>query len=378
MRVIQTVSSIWNESAGTSQSAPGLCRGLTAAGAEVTLHALDYHTQINPPYEIKIHPRWNFPTKALAYSPQMLAGLREDCRSADIIHANGCWQMTCIYANRARKGTNCKLVICPRGMISQVALQRSRWKKAIVGTLGQWRALREADMFHAASEKEYAEIRALGLHQPVAIIPNGLDLPQINQTIKQSNNQTNKKIVFFGRVHKTKGVDKLLAAWKMVHAVLPDWCVDIIGPDCGVMPELKGFVSENKLPRVTFVGELKGQAKYDALAAADLYVLPSETENFGITIAEALACGTPVIASKGCPWPGLVDHKCGWWIDNTPDALATTIREAVKQDLSEMGVRGREWIAADYSWNGIGKKMIAAYQWLLANTNKPECVQIHF
>ena len=376
MRVVQVVSSIWNESAGPSHSVPGLCRGLTAAGADVVLHALDRHTQINPPYEIKIHPRRRFPTRALALSSQMMAGLRTDCQAADIIHANGCWQMPCIYANRARKGTGCKLVICPRGMISQVALQRSRWKKAIVGALGQWRALREADMFHAASEKEYKEIRALGLRQPVAIIPNGLDLPQVNRTIKQSDNQTIKKIVFFGRVHKTKGVDKLMAAWKMVHAELPDWCVDIIGPDCGVMPELKGFVAENQLPRVTFVGELKGQAKYDALAAADLYVLPSETENFGITIAEALACGTPVIASKGCPWPGLVDHKCGWWIDNTSETLATTIREAVKQDLCELGARGREWIAADYSWEGIGQKMLAVYRWLIDGGDRPCCVRI--
>lgn len=231
-------------------------------------------------------------------------------------------------------------------------------------------------MFHATSVKEYEEIRAAGYRQPVVILPIGMDLPVVERPARKAGDM--RKIVFFGRLHSVKKVDDLIMAWAGVCDRMPDWCVEIAGPDFGVRRQLEELVASHQIPRVKFVGEIKGQDKYEFLASADLYVLPSLTENFGITIAEALACGTPVIASQGTPWRGLVDNQCGWWVENSPEAIAKAIQEAAvmpRTELMQMGQRGRRWIERDFSWAGVGLKMKSAYEWLLRGGAKPEWVR---
>ena len=98
-------------------------------------------------------------------------------------------------------------------------------------------------------------------------------------------------------------------------------------------------------------------------------MLPSDTENFGVTVAEALASGTPVIASQGTPWQGLERERCGSWVPIGVEPLAIALKEMMAMSDEErtvMGARGREWIRRDFSWKGIGAKMKAAYEWLLA------------
>ena len=238
-------------------------------------------------------------------------------------------------------------------------------------------------MFHATSEKEYEEIRAQGYRQPVAIVPIGMDLPELEVSGSEFRvsgfglEKRLKRVVFFGRLHKVKGVDRLLLAWEKVAR--DGWEVVIAGPDCGMLEELKGIVAERKLPRVSFVGEINGPAKYEFLAGGDVYVLPSDTENFGVTVAEALASGTPVIASQGTPWQGLERERCGRWVPIGVEPLAAALEELMGMDDTErtaMGARGRAWIRRDFSWKGIGAQMKAAYEWLLApeKVEKPEFV----
>ena len=237
-------------------------------------------------------------------------------------------------------------------------------------------------MFHATSEKEYEEIRALGYRQPVAIVPVGMDIPEVdvfNAEAQRSREAEvkRKRIVFFGRLHKVKGVDRLVRAWEQV--MRDGWELVIAGPDCGMLEELKGIVAERRLPRVSFVGEINGHAKYEFLANADIYVLPSDTENFGVTVAEALASGTPVIASQGTPWQGLEREKCGRWVPIGVEPLAMALKELMAMSDEEravMGNRGREWMRRDFSWRGIGLKMKTAYEWLLGNGDKPEWVRL--
>ena len=232
-------------------------------------------------------------------------------------------------------------------------------------------------MWHATSEKEYHEIRAAGYRQPVALVPIGMDLPDVTRSRVERVDRVegNRKVVFFGRLHKVKGVDRLVRAWEQV--VRDGWELVIAGPDCGMLEELKSIVAERKLPRVSFVGEINGHAKYAFLADADIYVLPSDTENFGITVAESLASGTPVIASQGTPWEGLEREKCGRWVPIGVEPLAAALKELMAMSDAEraaMGARGREWIRRDFAWEGIGAKMKAAYEWLLGQGPKPDCV----
>ena len=168
-----------------------------------------------------------------------------------------------------------------------------------------------------------------------------------------------------------------MAAWGLIASALPDWELVIAGPDCGGKAALDALIAAQRIPRVRFTGELHKQAKYDFLRTAELCVLPSFTENFGVTVAEALACETPVIASTGTPWSSLAAHQAGWWVDNAVASLKQTLEAALalpQADLLAMGKRGREWIAQDFSWPQIGAQMSAAYQWLLGRGSKPDCV----
>ena len=375
MRVLQTVASIFNESAGPSYTVPSLCKGLVRNGVEVELHILDKDPMGKREFTVREYPRRSIPAWALGRSPEMLRGMIQAAGECDVIHNNGIWMMPNVYAAIAKRNSNSHLVFCPRGGLSAVAMKRSRIKKFIMGhILGQYGALRATDMFHAASMKELEEIRAFGCNQPVALVPNGVDIPE---TTHRPFADHNRKIAFFGRIHTTKAVDHLVAAWGNVADKFPEWSLDIAGPDCGAVPMLKAMIAERQIPRITFAGEKHGSEKYDFLSSADLYVLPSLTENFGITIAEALACGTPVIASRGCPWERLGEMGCGWWIDIGVEALTAQLESTLAcppETLEAMGRRGRRWMALEYSWDGVAKKMVAAYNWLCHGDGKPAFV----
>ena len=391
MKVIQIVPSVAAESSGPSYSVPALCQGLTSAGCEVSLHFLDgVPSQLaQVPYQVTSYPRRELGLKNLGRSPAMLAGLMEVACTADIIHNNSLWMMPNVYPSwvvrclrRKNLNSRLKLVTAPRGTLAPWSLAKGKWKKRIFGALFQYPALRLTDMFHATSEKEYEEIRALGYRQPVAIVPIGMDIPEVDVFNAEAQRRREaevrrKRVVFFGRLHKVKGVDRLVRAWEEVAR--DGWELVIAGPDCGILEELKGLVAERRLPRVSFVGEINGHAKYEFLAEADIYVLPSDTENFGVTVAEALASGTPVIASQGTPWQGLERERCGRWVPVGVEPLAAALKELMAisdEERVAMGARGREWIRRDFSWNGIGAKMKAAYEWLLGKGERPEWVKL--
>ena len=385
MNVIQVVPSIKDESSGPSYSVPGLCHGLVANGCDVSLRFLDSIPRqlINAPYQVVTYLRREMGLRNLGRSPAMFAGLMNVAHAADILHNNGLWMMPNVYPSWVVKSLRqrnvnprLRLVTSPRGTLARWSLTKGKWKKRIFGALFQYPALRLTDMFHATSEKEYEEIRDQGYKQPVAIVPIGMDVPEVESHVKEDVGRV-RKVVFFGRLHKVKGVDRLVRAWEEVAQ--GGWELVIAGPDCGMLEVLKRIVAEGDVPRVSFVGEINGPAKYDFLAGGDIYVLPSDTENFGVTVAEALASGTPVIASQGTPWQGLERERCGRWVPIGVEPLAAALKEMMSmsdEERAAMGARGREWIRRDFSWKGIGAKMKAAYEWLLApdKVERPEFV----
>lgn len=417
MKIIQVVPTVMNESDGVGVSVRGISGGLAAHGAEVSLYCLDkVPVQVRDcRYEMVNYPRKRFPLSSIGRSPEMLKGLKKECQTADIVHANGLWMMPNIYPAWAIRRTKCKLVVQPHGTLSKWAMRRSWWKKLPIWWLWQKRVLDKAEMLVATCDKEYNEIRALGFKQPIVVLPIGLDVPELGKESteyteytekdcqcdkKSQNTQKTQKedlklatshlplatehkrlrrIVFFGRVHKVKAVDHLVKAWGQLQAGLPDWELIIAGPDCGAKGELEAIIVEQQIPRVRFVGEINGSEKYDFLTEADIYVLPSHTENFGITVAEALACGTPTIASQGTPWEGLETERCGKWVPIGVESLTKALRELTSltdEERTEMGKRGRAWIQRDFSWEGIGAKMKAAYAWLLGQGEKPDFVRV--
>jgi glycosyltransferase involved in cell wall biosynthesis len=139
----------------------------------------------------------------------------------------------------------------------------------------------------------------------------------------------------------------------------------IAGPDeQGTRTRLEAQARALGLANVTFPGPLYGEEKAKALAEADLFVLPSRTENFGIAVAEALGAGLPVITTKGTPWSEIAG-SCGWWVDVNADAIAKALAAAMRLSDAEchtMGQRGRELVAAKYQWDAVGRAMMAVYE----------------
>lgn len=130
--------------------------------------------------------------------------------------------------------------------------------------------------------------------------------------------------------------------------------------------------------QVTFTGMLSGQIKTSAIANADLFVLPTHSENFGIVVAESLAHEVPVITTKGAPWEDLIKYDCGWWIDNERNSLKNALIEAM--NLSEdkrrqMGINGKIMVEKKYSWNFLSQKMSKVYSWILGTGNLPDCIE---
>ncbi len=381
MRVIQVVPSLAAESSGPSYSVPGLCKGLKSVGVDVELHVPS--PVLNPEnhtFKIVQYPRKTFfHLRGAEWSPKMKRGLFRECRNADIIHTNALWMIPNVYAAKAVKGTQCKLVTAPRGSLAPWALGFNKIKKCILGRLlGQYSALSATNMWHATCEKEYEEIRMAGYQQPVAIVPIGMDVPDVVSHVKETEERI-RKVVFFGRLHKVKAIDNLVLAWAQIADRFRGWELVIAGPDGGVRNEMEALVDEERIPRVSFVGEINGDLKYKFLESADVYVLPSRTENFGVTVAEALACGTPVIASQGTPWKGLETERAGRWVPIGVESLVMALHEIMSLDdlgRRQMGERGRQWIVRDFSWTGIGTKMKVAYEWLLGKGDKPEWVKL--
>ncbi len=378
MQVIHIVPAISNEASGPSYSVVRLCDSLIANGHDVILAALDWSPIPSPPLFLKTFPLgWGL--RRLGRSPAMKQWLdiRVASGNVDLIHNHGMWQMNSVYAGWAAKREKLNYVVSPRGAFSLWAMRSGSIFKRAFWPLLQAPALTAATCFHATAESEYEDIRRLGFRQPIAVIPNGIDIPVLLPKV-DTNYRT---LLFLGRVHKQKGLDMLLHAWRVVQDRFPEWRLRVVGPDnCGYLGELQQLARTLNLHRVEFSGPLSGVQKWQAYRDADLFVLPSYSENFGIAVAEALASGTPAIVTRGAPWAGLGRHQAGWWIDIGTEPLKFALEEALANSpdrLAEMGQHGKRWMETDFSWAHIGMQMANTYRWLLDRSLPlPACVRL--
>ena len=364
MKAIQIVAHVGNAASGPSYSVPALGRAMGGQGCDVTLMTQHYDP-IAPSEGFRnlSYPQRSFPP-GLAWSPELGSALHDMAGAVDVIHNNGVWLAPNIYPGRAARASGTPLVLAPRGTLSEAALSKSRWKKRVIWRL-QRTTFEQATCFHATAEKEYEEIRNYGLTGPVAIIPNGIDLPSPVETPAREG----RTLLFLGRIHPIKGLDLLLETWRdLPEATRADWTLRIVGNDPdGHQAELEALVQRDRIPSVYFAGPAFGDDKTREYASADLYVLPTKTENFGMTVAESLAAGTPVITTRGAPWAGLEENKCGWWVERSKDSLAAALTDALARPpgaLDAMGAKGRDWVHRAFGWQGIAADMIEVYRWL--------------
>ena len=377
MRVIHVVPAVADEAAGTTYAVTNICASQNARGIDAPLAALDWAPHPHPPQFLKTFPLGWGPRR-LGRSPSMNRWLESEARSGrvDIIHGHGLWMMPNVYPGWACRSSNCRLVVSPHGTMSPWAMKWHTGRKAFFWKLLQKPAIQNAACFHATAESEYNDIRARGFKQPVCIIPIGIDIFPV-QALKKASP---RHLLFLGRIHPVKGIDILLRAWSRVQSQFPDWTLDIAGPDeGGHLAEMQKLASSLNLERVAFLGPLYGEEKRRAYETASLFVLPSHSENFGMTVAESLAAGTPVIVTKGAPWSQLDEKQAGWWIDIGEEPLAACLRHALtlpQNRLEEMGRAGRRWMEQDFSWEKVASSFESVYQWIIAGGATPDCVRL--
>jgi glycosyltransferase involved in cell wall biosynthesis len=379
LRITHIAGSIEAEAAGTSYAISKLAEAYGNKGLEVEALTLGSpgSTQKNGFEHRKFGTDWlTLPIiRLMQFSRSMRFALSKS--SSQIVHSHGLWLMPNIYGAWVKRRLASKLVLTPHGMLSKFALSFSPWRKRLFGAVFQWKALAKVDMFHATSEQEYHDIRAYGYRQPVAVIPLGIDIPAHVPTRNQTQIRT---ALYLGRIHPLKKVADLVLAWSRLENDYPNWRLRIVGPDeVGETEKLKRQVYDAGLKRVSIELPLYGAEKLLAYSNADLFVLPTGSENFAMTVAEALASAVPVICTKGAPWAGLEVHQCGWWTDIGDAPIEKALREAMvlsPRALADMGKRGRLWMERDFSWADVAAKMERSYLWLLGKGEKPDYVRV--
>lgn len=373
----QIVPRIHSESSGTTYVVPKLCDSLHHLGVDVHLHVIRAAQQ-EYRYPLHVHRFWPG-LERIGYSPAMKKALSRALAAQNcILHNHSLWMMPNVYSGQlAARYPQTKLIVSPHGTLSSWALNNSGARKRLLWQLGQRKAFEVAHCFHATAESEYEDIRKLGYRQPVAVIPNGVEFPEIMPPLAAEKKPY--RLLFLGRLHPIKGLDNLLTAWRDLYQHFGQWELVIVGPEDkpGYKNSLQQKIADDGLQNIRFADPVFGDDKGRLYAEAELFVLPTHSENFGITVAEALYQRTPAVVTDGAPWKVLNSAECGWWIKNSVEELRRTLHHAMslpREERATMGNKGHELVTHSFSWQEIGEKMLRTYYWMLTNQEKPNWI----
>ena len=384
--VVEAIASININSGGTAVFMSDLCKFLpdygsisllTSSSSSVKNFHLDDRVNF---IELSVEHPDGVRCIRRAKVDSALSGVNQG-NGSDLIHLHGIWLNFSHYVVSWSRRNQQPLVVSPHGMLEPWALNHKKFKKKLAWWLYQKRDLTFAKAFHACSTQEAEHIRALGFKQPIAVIPNGVLLPQLPsecevREVKKLAGEK-KTALFLSRINPKKGLPMLLDVWAKLAP--KDWRLVIAGnDDSDHLPVLQRKIQELDLSSsVEIVGPLFGDDKTQAYLNADIFVLPSYSENFGIVVTEALGYQVPVLTTTGCPWEELQTERCGWWVEPTPVGIEKGLKAALEvtdEQRSEMGVRGRELVKQKYLWPAIAANTSDFYQWLLGKGDQPDFV----
>jgi poly(glycerol-phosphate) alpha-glucosyltransferase len=328
-------------------------------------------------------------SSAFGFSPELSAQLRRLAHPGSVVHVHGLWMYPGIAGRKLAQRVAGPLVISPHGMLEPWALKNSSWKKSLAARLFEDKNLRSANCLHALCQPEAENFRRYGLRNPIAVIPNGIDVSEIHPLpdrdalaarIPEIRNR--RRVLFLSRLHPKNGLENLLLAWRTLISDFPDWCLLIAGSG---LPEyehqLRAIVQTSGMnANVFFLGPVHGQEKQQALASADLFVLPSFSEGFSMAILEAAAAGLPVVLTRECNFTGLA--AAGGAIEVAAEIKGTAegLRQVMRLSDGErksMGQRGKELIERDYTWDVKTRQILELYGWLSGGGHRPEFVRLN-
>ena len=296
-------------------------------------------------------------------SPELLARLPGEIARADLVHVTAAYSFPTLPALAAARRAGKPVVWSPRGALQATADWQNaprRGLKRRFERLAQ-RLRPEDTVLHVTSPEERDRSRANLPGIETALIPNSVEIPAAPPP-RAPRPEGRLRLLFLSRLHEKKGLDLLLDA---MDRLPPGISLEIHGDgEPAFVAALRARIGET--PRIRLMGPADAAAKAAAFARADLFVLPSWSENFGIVVAEALAHGVPALTTTRTPWTDLEARGCGRAITLGQDDLAEEIRALAAADLPAMGAAGRVWMAQDFSADAMCAAFLDLYRRLAA------------
>ena len=323
------------------------------------------------------------------HSPEFGRHIEKNVKEYDLVHIQEVWSYPQLVAGTIASVKSVPYLITPRGELDHRHLRHGgllkRLKKRLyLKAIGR-KLLRNAACLHAINTSEAEELVQAKFCKAVTVIPNGVnlaefeDLPSPDAAEERWPFLQGKRVVLFlSRLSPEKGLDQLLPAWEELHAreSFADAVLVVAGPDSrGYEQTVQGIVRERQLEgSVFFTGMVTGAEKLALMNRADIYVLPSYSEGFSMSVLENLAVGTPVLITPGCNFPEVVEAGAGVCVEPEAGEVTEGLRQLLDLSIGEretMGARGRDLVAKNYTWDVQARKMLNVYRCILDGKDVP-------
>lgn len=354
---------------GPIEASYQLCRWLARAGAQVRVlttdaNGLEARLEESSGREVELDEglgvRYCRRFARHSVAPHLLRALPSYVRWADVVHLTAIYSFPTIPTLAACRAFGKPLVWSPRGALQRWDRSRRVWAKALWETVCGAIAP-ERVIFHATSEEEARETENRFWGARACVVPNGVTVPEELRHVASSGRL---RLLYFGRLDPIKGLENLLEACAIAQREGGDRLhLTIAGDgDARYVSTLRRRITDLGISgAVSMNGWVDNPAKRRLFEHTDVMVVPSYKESFAIVVAEALSYGVPVIASRGTPWEQIEEVDCGLWIANDPVSLASAIDRVRTMPLKEMGERGRAWVAKEFDWSQIARRMLDIY-----------------
>jgi glycosyltransferase involved in cell wall biosynthesis len=284
---------------------------------------------------------------------------------AEVVHLTAVYSFPIIPTLFACKALGKPLVWSPRGGLRRWMGERRAGQKRLWEFICRI-ASPERMALHLTSEVEAEDSQKRIPGVRTVVIPNGVKPPQV---VVQAPGNGTLRLLYLGRLHPIKGIENLIEACALLREETGFlWKLSAAGGgDPKYADRLRGLARRLGLSeKIRFLGPVGEREKHELFEQADVVVVPSFSESFGLVVAEALGWAVPVIAGRGTPWRGLEEKGCGLWVENDPRSLADAIGRICRMPIREMGRRGREWMLREFSWSSVAGQMVSLYRSLLA------------
>ena len=386
VRVLHVIPNLAARTGGPPVAVVESSLALTSCGVDTTIFATDMAETASAPsharvsaadlpggadvLDVRLFPaRW---PRRLAYAPALSRALGEEARLYDVVHVHSLFLFPQFAAYRASRRSGVPYVVSPRGALDPYLRARNRPLKAINAALWQRAMLDGAAAIHVTSDDEARLLRDVAPAVPRVVVPNGIrcgdygDLPPAAEFLQHFlGGHEGPVVTYVGRISHKKGLDLLIRAFALARRDVPEAHLAIVGPDDeGLTPSLATLAAEQGVANaVTFTGMLRGRDKLAALAATDVWALPSHSENFGIAVAEALAAGRAVVVSPGVNIaPEIAGAGAGIVSELSAGAFGASIALLLRDDVARarLGRAGRAF-ARRYDWAAVAPQLAAMY-----------------